>query len=274
MQFVKGVLADRRDLGSMAKLLHEQRFDRIEVSMPKLEYEPRWSDKCATCAALWIASKAGNVMRIELRVAATDGAIPTRAECRVISGERAARSIYHVHDNMALGGGSFLLIGRDNGMLDFVEDSSHSEPEPRSSFHLDSWSKDGSNRWIGVRDGFPRLDNPHAKYQNYGKGVTAIAAIAHPKETGILIVVATRHPRLHVIEARDGRLHLLKPKPLPGWIDWIICPSPTFSGLPADRRVTLISHGGDIVRLHPADIEYGPYKNNPLSPKSITISVS
>src|SRR4051812_24705766 len=201
---VTGVLAGRHDLGATAQLLYGFCFDRVELETPRLSYEPRWSCQCRKdCAAVWIASKSGAVMHIALATATG------RPEQRWFPGDRAVRTICHVHDGTALGGGSFLLIGRDKGALDIVSDRDPDwtaepprQPAERScdSIQLDSWWTRRDEVVIGQRSEPPRGEGPE-----YLTGVTAIAAFRRPGRPTVLdIVVATRYPWLYVIEAEGG----------------------------------------------------------------------
>src|SRR5882672_4000811 len=106
MPFVKGDLAacGDRDLAAAAKLLHGLCFDRVELDTPTLPHEPRWSCQCKPCAAVWVASKSGSVLRSDLDT-------PSGRPVQTWTGGRSeARTIYHVHDEAALGGGPVLLI--------------------------------------------------------------------------------------------------------------------------------------------------------------------
>src|SRR4029078_6820976 len=87
---------------------------------------PRWSCQCATCAAMWVASKSGDVMRIDL--ATDDPRRPPRQTW--FPGTQEARTIFHQHDGTALratpaatGSKSVLLIGRDDGYTHILPDA-------------------------------------------------------------------------------------------------------------------------------------------------------
>jgi hypothetical protein len=256
MPFATGALGSRRDLASSAELLHALCFDAIELDQPRLCYESRWSVQCAECAALWIASKAGQVMRIDLQVA-QPGDRPSQ---RWIPGEYAdhlegaVRTMCHVHRGSGLGNGSFLLLGRDNGFLDIVADPPHSDAPGATvaRFHLHAWHEDGRGDPRRIGDGYARPDSA-AHHLSYTAGITAIAVLAQLDQREVLhLLVATRYPRLYVIEASAGYVRLQATISLPGWIDWIIC------GEDAGRRgdpvnsvehITCVSRAGDIVRF-------------------------
>jgi hypothetical protein len=270
MPYVKGLLARRPDdLEAAAKLLFEFGFDPVELETPKLSYEPRWSCQCKHgCAALWIASKSGDVMRIDLR---TDN--PARPPRQTwFPGNRAARTIHHQHAGAALRAprttastrpDSVLLIGRDDGYLDIIPDDhkdwtlqAPSRADGFGSFHLDSWwrhleqpSPGVKRDEIAVGTGFERAEHDSARY---AMGITAIAVLEQADRPGTLdIVVATRHPWLYVLEATAGQLRLRRRIPLPGWIDWILEPRHD------DAPVICISRGGDLVRLSRRDLQDG-----------------
>jgi 3',5'-cyclic AMP phosphodiesterase CpdA len=257
MPFATGVLGGRNDLANSAQLLHALCFDAIELDQPRLSYESRWSVQCAKCAALWIASKAGKVMRIDLQVA-RPGDRPLQ---RWIAGESAdhiegaVRAMCHVHRGSGLGNGSFLLLGRDNGFLDLVADPSRSDAPGAATvarFHLQAWQEDGGGAPRRIGDGYARPDSA-AHHLSYTAGITAIAVLVQPDQPEVLhLLVATRYPQLYVIEASAGYVRLQATISLPGWINWIIC------GEDAERRgdpassvehITCVSRAGDIVRL-------------------------
>jgi hypothetical protein len=219
MPFATGVLSGHGDLAAAAQLLHDLCFDRIELQTPKLSYEPRWSCQCRECAAVWVASKSGDVMRIDLET------LSGRPGQTWFPGNREARTIYHQHDGLALGGTSFLLIGRDDGALDIIseqhEDWTGQQPAQRhhgspSSFYLDAWWACADERNVGA--GFPRTAYDGAKYTT---GVTAVSVVARAGDPDTLdILVATRRPALYVIEATHGVMRIRHRIAMPGWIQW------------------------------------------------------
>jgi len=250
MPFATGVLARRGDLARMARLLHDLCFDPIELDEPRLAYESRWSAQCSACAALWIASKAGKVMRIDLAVASDEERPSQRwiPEQAVGPFDGAVRTMCHVHRAPGLGHGSFVLLGRDSGFLDIVVDAKPVTAVSR--FDLATWLEVGGGpRAVG--EGVART-RELAREVEYTIGVTAIAVIAPEQDPDTQhILVATRYPRLHVIEGRGGQLRLVADLAMPGWIDWILCGNAKRPDKPLgpDERITCISRGGDIVRL-------------------------
>jgi len=276
MRFARGALADSDSLASAAQLLHDQCFDEIELDRPSLGYEPRCSTRCATCAAFWIASKTGEVMRIDLRVRPSgDPLRPPRPGQRAIAGDRTARAIHHVHDDddRALGGGCYLLVGRDSGELDIysdplIDDTIDEDNRPPAArvarLPLYAWWETSPGAWRDLGKPFDSDDSsadPHA----YARGVTAISTFRTARKPKTLyIIVATRHPRLYVIEASGGRIYLHRPQLMPGWIEWIVQPesddrgaSPEQAAREPDLRIACLSRAGDVVRLSPYDLMYG-----------------
>jgi hypothetical protein len=250
MPFATGVLARRGDLARIAQLLHGLCFDPIELDEPRLAYESRWSAQCSACAALWIASKAGKVMRIDLAVAADGDRPPQRWIPDEAAGrfDGAVRTMCHVHRAPGLGHGSFVLLGRDSGFLDIVVDARPVTAVSR--FDLATWH-DAGGGLRAVGDGVART-REIAREVEYTIGVTAIAVIAPEQDPDTQhILVATRYPRLHVIEARGGQLRLIADLAMPGWIDWILCGDAKRPDEPLgpDERITCISRRGDIVRV-------------------------
>ncbi|HEU4734694.1 MAG TPA: CHAT domain-containing protein [Kofleriaceae bacterium] len=165
-------------------------------------------------------------------------------------GIREARSVCHVHEGLAPGGGSILLIGRDDGCLEFVPER-HPEwtqqmPAQRSArtgrIHLDAWWARHRDRPIVTIEEVVECA-PDAPGQ-YAMGVTAVAALARPGTPDTLdLLVATRYPWLYVLEARAGTLRFIRRVPLPGWIDWIFAPRHP-SG-----PIICLSRSGDLVRF-------------------------
>jgi hypothetical protein len=251
LQLPQIIPADHRDLAATAQLLHDFNLARIELESPRLGLEPRATCQClnAACAAVWIASKSGEVMRIGL--AAASG----RPEQRWFPGDRGARAIYHQHNGTALGDGAVLLVGRDDGTLEIIPDrhpdwtddpSGRRRPSSVASFHVDSWwaSRDEVAE-LAVGRGFPRQGSERA----FASGITAIAVLERRELPGMLhLLVATRFPWLYLIEVDRGRMRLRRRLPMPGWIEWI------FVGAPGDDLVACISRGGDIIRLSYAEL--------------------
>jgi hypothetical protein len=235
MQYAKGTLASE-GLPGAARLLHGLCFDPVKLEPPELSHEPRWSCQCRDCASVWIASKSGDVMCIDLKTHP-----PTS---RSLRGNREARTIYHLHHGAALGGGSFLLIGRDDGALDIVADPPRAtiDPPPQG-FYLASWwaSLEDRDRPRHVSAGFAR------RKREPPMGITAISVLHWGPLDTFDILVATREPALYVLEAADQQLWLRRRRSLPGWIQWILGP-------PDDQRITCISRGGDIVRFAREDL--------------------
>lgn len=246
-----------------AQRLYRFGFDRVALSHPTLGYEPRSSCQCKQCAALWVGSKSGSVMRIDLRADTPDPGRPGHAaghrhrvhEARqtFLSGNREARAVIHLHACEALtprdrAAASFLLIGRDDGMLDIVCGDQEFRPEPPrperhapgAGFHLDSWAQRPVRAPVPVDGHVPRVTTGNEQTM----GITAVAAIedrAHSE--AMLILVATRYPQLYILRAQAGELALCASIEMPGWIDWIVRP---------ERQrddVLCISRGGDIARL-------------------------
>jgi len=236
MSFAKGELAGRAGLGgrdglvTAAQLLHAECFDRVALETPSPSYEPRASCHCKDCCAVWIAWKTGDVTCIDL-----NSDPPSQSAER---GDSAARAICHLHDGTALGGGSFLLVGRDDGELEIVPcpprgprpAPASTQPPPRP-FHLGAWPV-GEARELSA--GFARGAEPPM-------GITALAAASWGERDTLDILVATRRPELYVIAATRGTLAIRKRRRMPGWIQWIMVD---------DDRVTCVSRGGDIVRFN------------------------
>src|SRR4051812_32885029 len=49
-----------------AELHHAFSFDEVDLAIDGLAYEPRCSASCAKCRAIWIGSKAGELLRLKL----------------------------------------------------------------------------------------------------------------------------------------------------------------------------------------------------------------
>src|SRR5262245_55276824 len=84
---------ERVKLLALGRLLSRKCLDPVLLPGLRLDYEPRTSTACAACGAIWIGSKAGEVVRVDLRE--PRGRSPGFARGMVNSGVRA---ILHVHD--------------------------------------------------------------------------------------------------------------------------------------------------------------------------------
>src|SRR5262249_15300638 len=119
--------------------------------------------------------------------------------------------------------------------------------------------------WRGLREPFDSDGESSADSHAYARGITAISTFRtalRPKT--LYIIVATRHPRLYVIEASGSRVHLHRPQLMPGWIEWIVQPeydarnaSPEHAARKPDVRIACLSRAGDVVRLSHYDLVYG-----------------
>lgn len=238
------VLPEDRELAAAVLLRHALGFEEVALPVARLSYEPRSSCQCTrACATVWVGAKSGAVMRLELT-----GHRPTQSW---FPGDREARSVCHVHDELAPGRGSVLLIGRDDGCLEIVPDRhpawTHEVPPQRRAsstarFHLDAWWERRTELTTCAIDDV--VECAPGTPGHYAMGVTAIAALPRPHARDTVeILVATRYPWLYLVEARAGALRLARRMSLPGWIDWIL-PSRH-----PDGPVTCISRGGDLVRF-------------------------
>jgi hypothetical protein len=263
MRFVTSELEGRDDLEAAALRLYRFGFDKVDLPIPTLGYEPRSSCQCSECAALWIGSKSGPVMRIELSAErdphAPGGPPRSRPRQSFLPGNAAARALCHFHACGALTGDhappdSFLLVGRDDGVLDIVRGGApfHAEWPSQdrralgTGLHLNSWARDRTVIQVGahVRRTTAADESTLGIIADESTmGITAIAKLADPAQPeAISILVATRYPRLFVIRACGGTLELRGPIAMPGWIDWIIAE-------PGRDAVLCIARGGDIAQL-------------------------
>lgn len=274
---VQSELEGRDGLDVAARRLYRFGFDRVTLPEPSLGYEPRASCQCKECAALWVGSKSGPVMRIDLRIAAS-ASHPDHAVQTFLSGNREARAVLHLHACKALtrpdrDPASFLLVGRDDGLLDIVrEDLEFKSGPPRverhapgTGFHLDSWARRTRREPVDADGHIARSTSGNEQTM----GITAIEAIADPAQAdAMLILVATRYPQLYILRARGGTLELRGAIAMPGWIDWIVRPEQ------GRADVLCISRGGDIARiglalLAPEKAPDGPIEPVQLDPKAI-----
>lgn len=234
------------ELTEAVGLLYEFCFKPEKLGVAKLDYEPRASCHCKEpgCAALWIASKSGTVMRVELPTG--HGGKVKQSEDR---GDREVRAIHHVHDGGPFGEPQqrLLLVGRDDGMLEIVRDRDWGHP--RQGVHLDTWYARCRKTVLSVLDSLPCDERVSERYT---VDITAIALVPRSGCPAVAdLLVATRYPWLYVIAVADGRMTLERRVHMPGWIQWILAPQP------GGDHITCVSRGGDIVRFTRDDLHQG-----------------
>lgn len=259
-------LEDRADeLDTVALRLLRFGFDRVALPRPTLGYEPRSSAQCGACAALWVGSKAGPTLRIDLQTASG------RAEQRFLPGNREARTLKHLHAcrGFSTADASFLLIGRDDGFLEIVEgDGGFTDSEPRQisagderqGFHIGVLRRSHPDTTVNWRT----PDRYDATIRERHKlGITAIETITDGANAHWL-VVATRAPELHVLRAEAGVLVFHGTLAMPGWIEWIVQPQL------GRTDVLCVSRGGEIVRVALAARPWGA-PDAPLPTQSLAL---
>lgn len=273
VMLVQSELEGREELDVAAQRLYRFGFDRVVLPQPTLGYEPRSSCRCESCAALWVGSKSGPVMRIDLRFEAGPRQKAGEARQTFLSGNREARAVHHLHGCAALTGrgrdpASFLLVGRDDGVLDIVRTDLGFQPwpprqdrhAPGAGFHLDSWARRPGREPVAVDGYVPRSTSGNEQ----AMGITAIEAIADVAQPdAMLILVATRYPQLFILRAQGGELELCGSIAMPGWIDWIVRPEEL------REDVLCVSRGGDIARLPLALLARTRAAEGPIKPEQL-----
>lgn len=213
-------------LFAAGRLLHERAFDPVpldELHITPPIYEARWSDSCPHCGRIWIGTKAGEVVCMDLARQA-QGAWRHRFDSGV-------RALVHLHDDSALAPGATLLVGTDDGFLHRLGE--HRDAPP---LHLDTWWRVRGGARISVEEGVPRASD-----ERYTIGLTAISVLRHRPDQ-IECLIATRSGALFVLKAASGFLELRKLHQTSDWIQWIL-------GDLGDKELVCISRGGDVIRI-------------------------
>ncbi|MEP7124985.1 MAG: hypothetical protein ABJE95_28910 [Byssovorax sp.] len=246
-------------LTAIAHLAHEDAFDPVpvdELGIGSTLYEARWSESCELCGAIWIGTKAGEVVCIDL------GNDAPRVLELVL--DRGVRTLLHLHGPNAFGPDHSLLVGTDDGFLRRVHEVGGHLVEAETALHLESWWQGGregssrkeaapgdSARLIGATESVGRADD-----NCFTVGITAMARLRKNESGASPIVITTQRGAIFLLEAEPStasepaRLRLRWLHTLSGWVQWIIA-------LPGTDRVACITRGGELVRISTADPTQG-----------------
>ncbi|MFT3769295.1 MAG: hypothetical protein QM820_27970 [Minicystis sp.] len=238
----------RQALLIAANLLHEQGFDPVPLGPPggrSLAHEVRWSESCPECGVIWIGSKSGEVLRIDLGERGIEEQIHTFGT--------SVRTLLHVHASTAFGGEGRLFVGTDDGYLHVLRRGADSKPVPAQKLHVETWWDCHEGRDVGAADDIERGE---AGY--YTDGVTALALLSPDAEAEVArIVVATRSGALFLLLASGRSLALRRLRAaaddgpeISGWIQWVV-------KVEGDTHVTCVSRGGELTRVSIDEPERG-----------------
>jgi serine/threonine protein kinase len=242
-------------LTALAHLCHEEAFDPVpatELGIAGTRYEARWSESCELCGTIWIGTKAGEVLCLDLG----------HATPRVLSLmlDRGVRTLLHLHGPNAFGPGHSLLVGTDDGFLRLLREVKGKLVEAEASWHVESWwaaaAADGapgqvapgsSARVIRTTESVARTDD-----DRYTVGITAMARLREDASGTSPILITTRRGAIFLLEAEPAlgaepaRLRLRWLHTMTGWVQWILT-------IPGSDRVACISRGGELIRISIAD---------------------
>ena len=242
-------------LTAIAHLCHEEAFDPVpasELGIAGTRYEARWSESCEICGTIWIGTKAGEVLCLDLG----------HATPRVLSLtlDRGVRTLLHLHGPNAFGPGHSLLVGTDDGFLRLLREVRGKLAEAEPSWHVESWwaaaGADGapgqvapgsSARVIRATESIARTDD-----DRYTVGITAMARLREDASGTSPILITTRRGAIFLLEAEPAlesepaRLRLRWLHTMTGWVQWILT-------IPGSDRVACISRGGELIRISITD---------------------
>jgi hypothetical protein len=241
-------------LSAIAHLTHEESFDPVPaeaLGIERTRYEARWSESCELCGAIWIGTKAGEVLCIDL------GKETTRV--LELSLDRGVRTLLHLHGPNAFGPDHTLLVGTDDGFLRRLHEVSGKLVEAEASWHVESWwaaSQQGraashaepgdSARVIRATESIGRTDD-----DRYTVGITAMARLRKDESGASPILISTRRGAIFLLEgepaagSEPARLRLRWLHTMTGWVQWIVA-------LRDRQRVAAISRGGELVQISTA----------------------
>jgi serine/threonine protein kinase len=257
-------------LTAIAHLSHEDAFDPVPAEGLGIEgtrYEARWSESCERCGAIWIGTKAGEVLCLDLGHE-TPRVLP-------LTLDRGVRTLLHLHGPNAFGPDHCLLVGTDDGFLRRLHEVSGKLVEGEASWHVESWwaaaegSAEGqsapgrSARVIRASESIARTDD-----DRYTVGITAMARLRKDASGASPILITTRRGAIFLLEAEPGpgsepaRIRLRWLHTMTGWVQWILA-------IPDSDRIACISRGGELIRIFTADPALGiKTERLPLLPTS------
>ena len=203
-------MTDLDDLVAAGRILANGGLTAEPDPNSPLDYEPRASAACDRCAQAWVASKAGEIVRIRI-----GESLATKAEDRIRL-PSCVRDLVHVHDAP----GPLLVSGTDDGYLD-VFSLADSPTRPvrldisRRTHHFETLTPSPKNRESRPLD----FDKTH--------GITALYSLEQAyADPSILLLVATRSPELLLVHLRrrhdQWQARTVASTPAPGWVSWFL----------------------------------------------------
>lgn len=226
-----------------ARLLHAQGFDPVPfdpAGSATLRHEARWSESCPDCGTIWIGSKAGEILQIELR---GDGIRTARTSLG-----SGVRTLLHMHTGGVFGSRA-LLVGTDDGYLHILDLDGARALQSMQRVHVDTWQQRHKDKPIPIG-----ADVMHESEPGHTAGITALAHLDHIPAGRIL--VATRDGALALLSVEGGEMRLQRLLPasgvdaphVSGWIQWVVRPEDEHD------PITCVSRGGELIevsRTHP-----------------------
>ncbi|MEP7120301.1 MAG: hypothetical protein ABJE95_05305 [Byssovorax sp.] len=241
-------------LTAIGHLLHDQSFDPVpldELGIGSTSYEARWSESCDLCGAIWIGTKAGEVLCIDLR---NDGPRVLKIEL-----DRGVRTLLHLHGANVFGPEHTLVVGTDSGFIHILREDGGKLVETEKKMCL-------ASQWMALGDedalsqarmsSLPRnrgaWSGSHRKEDRTTVGISAMARLRKEQSGASPILLATRGGSLFLLDRQPGsapgpagrRFRRLSAKA--GWIQWIL-------EIPESNEITCISRGGELVRISTVD---------------------
>lgn len=220
-----------------AELHHAFSFDEVDAATDSLAYEPRCSASCAKCRAIWIGSKAGELLRLKLA--------PGRIEAQRRELGGVVRTLAHVdHDG--------LIVGLDTGHVVVLDARDLS---PRGFCHLAKAGAGRDGQPLALEPGQPPLDGPAPDPLLYG--ITAIAVLPGDHSWFVDLVIGTRQPELDVVRLGPGTVTIRGRHPLSGWSRCL-----TITGATGKEVLVCTTRGGEIYEWPCGSLDLNP-KSDP-----------
>ncbi|HEX8108629.1 MAG TPA: TIR domain-containing protein [Kofleriaceae bacterium] len=218
-------------LTAAAELHHKFSFDEVAGGDECLAYEPRCTTSCEQCQTMWIGTKAGEVLRLQL-----GGASVRRQKAMFQSGVRALAHVHHL-GQLLVGLDIGYVVVLDEGLEDYGSAGWQCHPTAALGNHR---GHEVPSEPLRYEPGFA-IEDP-AQPERFMHGITAIRELPGAAgDRGVDAVIFTRAPELLVVRLARDAMTIRGRHPLPGWGRYL-----TIAGPVGDETLVCVTRSGEL----------------------------